>query len=62
MAVDLVALLAYWYIHRQMCVCWKTVLSELFFLGNGSLLGKAAISFLVFPVFGIIEYLVYKFF
>jgi len=35
-AVDLVALLAYWYSHQQMCVRWKTVLSGLFLLGNGT--------------------------
>jgi len=33
-AVDLVRLLAYWYSHQQMCVRWKTVLSEPFLLGN----------------------------
>ena len=35
-AIDLVALLAYWYSHQQMCVRWKTMLSEPLLLGNGT--------------------------
>ena len=35
-AVDLVALLAYWYSHQQMCVRWKKVFSAPFLLGNGT--------------------------